>query len=159
MVSQKRNTRRRLLVLACSMRKSSKPESIPAIERYDGVMFRVLKRLQFLGKFPTDVDVVILSAKYGLISHDTPIPDYDLRMTPELAQRHSPQSRVFLKRRTANGKYREVFICAGKDYLPTLEPFDDWRRSTPVQTNMGKIGIQMKTLKNWLLGVDAEVWR
>jgi cytoplasmic iron level regulating protein YaaA (DUF328/UPF0246 family) len=63
----------RLLILACSARKRLDRSALPAIERYDGVNFRILKKLQREHAFPHDLDVLILSAKYGLLSPETPI--------------------------------------------------------------------------------------
>jgi hypothetical protein len=139
------------LVLACSSRKVASTELLPAIERYDGVAYRVVKRLQRLGEYPVDVDLLILSAKYGLIRHDHPIHNYDLRMTSERALEHANATHIFMRQCLSGGCYSEVFISAGKDYVLALEPFDSWRGGIAVSTNKGKIGIQLKTLKEWLL--------
>ncbi|WP_373537310.1 DUF6884 domain-containing protein [Microcoleus sp.] len=70
---------RHLLILACSQRKRSDTDSLPAIERYDGPTFRLLRR--FLRKQPSaPLEIYILSAKFGLIPSDYPIPDYDQKM-------------------------------------------------------------------------------
>jgi cytoplasmic iron level regulating protein YaaA (DUF328/UPF0246 family) len=71
----------RLLILACSARKRLDRSALPAIERYDGVNFRILKKLQREHAFPHDLDVLILSAKYGLLRPETPIEAYNLKMT------------------------------------------------------------------------------
>ncbi len=49
----------RLLILACSARKRLETRALPAIERYDGVNFRVLKTLQREQNFPNDLNVLI----------------------------------------------------------------------------------------------------
>lgn len=72
---------RYLLIVGCSQRKRSDPGLLPAIERYDGVNFRVLRKAKREGYWPANLDVLILSTKYGLIKPETPIEDYDLRMT------------------------------------------------------------------------------
>ncbi len=62
----------RLLILSCSRRKRLDKDLLPAVERYDGPAFRVLRR--FLREMPFEApDVPILSAEYGLIPHDLPI--------------------------------------------------------------------------------------
>ena len=62
----------RMLILACSRRKRLDEGLLPAIDRYDGPAFRVLRR--FLRERPAGApDVLILSAKHGLIAHDLPI--------------------------------------------------------------------------------------
>jgi len=43
----------RLLILACSARKRLDRSALPAIERYDGVNFRILKKTSTQTEFPT----------------------------------------------------------------------------------------------------------
>jgi hypothetical protein len=60
---------RRLLILACSQRKNPARGKLPAIDRYDGPAFRVLRKYSrdSAANLPT---VLILSAKHGLIAAD-----------------------------------------------------------------------------------------
>src|SRR4051794_24689508 len=102
-----RGPSRRLLVLACSSRKLPDSALLPALERYDGVAYRVVKRLQRLDQYPEDVDLLIVSAKYGIIPHDQPIPAYDLWMTPERAVEQAQANRNSLTRLLRSGSYRE----------------------------------------------------
>ncbi len=148
-----RSMGKRLLVMACSSRKVSSSGPLPAIERYDGVAFRVVKRLRRLGRYPHNVDVLIVSAKYGLIRHDQPIDNYDLRMTPERALEQVEQNRAILRQLVDSSYYSEVFVSVGKVYLMALEPFDAWQGSVIVTVNSGKIGVQLRSLKQWLLRV------
>jgi hypothetical protein len=138
-------------VLACSSRKLPTTGLLPAIERYDGVAYRVVKKLQRLGQYPADVDLLILSAKYGVIPHDRLIPDYDLRMARDRALEQADENRTFLSRFLKAHVYSEIFVSAGKDYLLALEPFDTWRGAANVKVNKGSIGLQLKGLKLWLL--------
>src|SRR5205809_655479 len=70
----------RLLVLSCSLKKRADPGVLPAIERYDGPCFRVLRR--YLRGSPAAVpEVRLLSAEYGLLRPDELLPVYDRRMT------------------------------------------------------------------------------
>jgi hypothetical protein len=48
----------RLLILACSARKRLDKSALPAIERYDSVNFRILKKLQREQNFPNDLNVL-----------------------------------------------------------------------------------------------------
>ena len=113
--------------------------------------YRVVKRLQRLGRYPEDVDLLIVSAKYGIIRPDQPIPAYDLRMTPERAMEQAGQNRTFLTGFLKSSSYSEVFISAGKDYLLAIEPSAAWCGAVNVTVNMGRIGCQLKKLKGWLL--------
>src|SRR5260370_42399590 len=117
----KRTEGRRLLVLACSSRKSSASGLLPAIERYDGVAYRVVKRLLRLGQFPEDVDILILSTKYRLIGRDHPIQDYDLRMTPPLARQQAEKNSTYLSRGLSARNYGQALVFARKAYLLPLD--------------------------------------
>jgi len=63
----------RLLILACSQRKRPGASSLPAIERYDGPAFRVLRRYCRLNQ-DNGLFVYVLSAEFGLIPVKQPIP-------------------------------------------------------------------------------------
>ena len=69
------NCQLRLLILSCSQRKNASQRLLPAVERYNGLLFFVLRR--FIRECPREakqLDVCILSATYGLISGDFPTP-------------------------------------------------------------------------------------
>ena len=70
----------RLLLLGCSERKAEKRGRLPAFQRYDGPAYRVFRKFlrDSRGAGPP-MNLYILSAKYGLISGDILIPDYDLQ--------------------------------------------------------------------------------
>jgi hypothetical protein len=151
MATQKKTPSRRLLVLACSSRKSQSTGLLPAIERYDGVAYRVVKRLQRLGVYPDDVDLLIVSAKYGIISSEKAIQNYNLRMTPKLALEQVEDNRAVLEELVQTHDYKEIFIAAGRVYLLALEPSELWQGSAPIRVNKGRIGEQLRSLKEWLL--------
>ena len=90
---------RSLRIVACSQRKRRDSGLLPAIERYDGLYFRVLRKARREGYWPANLDVLIVSAKYGLLELHTAIENYDLRMTPEQAMR------LF-----ATGHFRQVIV-------------------------------------------------
>src|ERR687889_181325 len=79
----------RMLILACSRRKRSDERLLPAIERYDGPAFRVLRRFLREGSANAQ-SVLILSAEYGLIAHNLRIAAYDRVMTPARARELRP---------------------------------------------------------------------
>jgi hypothetical protein len=74
----------RLLILACSATKRGEAGRIPAIERYDGPLWRTLRQC--------DPDcrkarVALLSARYGFRDAHSPIENYDARLTEQAAAR------------------------------------------------------------------------
>jgi hypothetical protein len=143
---------RSLLVLSCSQRKRPDSNLLPASERYDGPTFRVLRR--FLKEQPlAPLDIFILSAKFGFIPHNRPIPNYDLRMTQLRALELQPIVIRELKRISSSQSYEKLFICAGRDYLQALDGYD--KLITPdltVKIAEGGLGQKLADLHNWLYG-------
>lgn len=152
-------TARRLLVLSCTQRKRPDPGLLPAIDRYDGPFFRVLRRYQRgVGRVEYEgkslPDVYVLSAEHGLISSEQPIANYERRMTMQRADELRP--RVLADLSTildANTDRRELFICMGRDYLFALE---GWKAQHPsglvVIQAEGSIGGRQAQLHDWLYG-------
>lgn len=149
---------RYLLIVSCSQRKRSDPGLLPAIERYDGVNFRVLAKARREGYWPENLDLLILSAKYGLLTPDAPIEDYDRQMTKHRASRLQVQVGSDLDQQLRGSSYREVFINLGKPYLITLEASEELDKLRGrVSYATGGIGKKMAQMKKWLQRIDARM--
>lgn len=143
---------RYLLIGACSQRKCVTPGALPALERYDGVYFRVLRKARRVGYWPAKVDVLIVSAKYGLLEEDTPIPHYDVRMTREQATRLRPLVVPPLVERIASRTYTEIFLNMGKTYHMALDGWDvSLTHDITVLYAKGGIGQKASQMRTWLL--------
>ena len=141
-----------LLIVACSQRKRSDPGLLPAIERYDGVHFRVLRKAQREGYWPTNLDVLIVSAKYGLLELKTAIEPYDLRMTLKQAMQIRPLVLPILAERIKSMTYAEVFLNVGKTYRVSLEGWNVGLSSdTTIVYANGGIGQRARQMRNWLI--------
>ncbi len=140
----------RLLLLACSARKRSNPGRLPAIERYDGPAFRVLRRYE--RSQPHDMpDVYVLSAQFGLIRGDEPIPVYDRRMTPQRAHELQDSTVARLQSLDLGGRYRRVFLHAGALYRQIISsPVLDALPQEQLASSTGSQGVQLAHLKSWL---------
>src|SRR5688572_1934080 len=99
---------KRLLILSCSQRKHPSRRPMPAVARYDGAAFQVLKKYLRTTHDPS-LRVFILSAKYGVIDGDAPIADYDQKMTPERADALKTPSQSIARNAVRRGRYSEVF--------------------------------------------------
>lgn len=147
---------RYLLLLACSQRKSAEPGYLPAIERYDGVNYRVVKKAMRDGNCPKGLEILIISAKHGLINASTLIEDYDLLMTlqraDELRQSTTAELNVLLQQQDP----QEIFVNMGRIYLAAIEPdselFQPCRR---LHVAKGGIGSKMSQMKLWLHGTSV----
>lgn len=140
----------RLLVLACSKRKVAAAGLLPAIDRYDGPTFRVLRKYlrELEGGAPS---ILILSAKYGLIPSDQQIPDYDCRLTRASARALNPQVLLAAEGALRTKKWCSVGICAGKDYQVALEGVPELvPNGVRVDVIAGGQGPRLTALRRWL---------
>ena len=145
-----------LLIIGCSQRKVSTPGLIPAIDLYDGPTYRTLRKFWPDGHSPLNLDVVIISAKYGLLRCLQLIENYDKRMTMERAEELRPKVQARLKALIQDkrecpfslGAYDQVFINLGKTYMQTLEGFH-WGLLSTLEAS-GGIGQKTSQMKAWL---------
>ncbi len=148
--------KRKLLIVACSNRKKKDKSLLPAIERYDGVNYRVIKKLRREGRFPKNVDVMILSAQYGLIDAMMPIPYYDLRMDRARASELRDQVTARLDTALRARRYDEIFVNMGKVYLGALDSEETLSNSNRlVKYAEGGIGQKMRAMKEWLINANT----
>jgi hypothetical protein len=148
----------RLLVLVgCSRRKVTAAGMLPAFERYDGPVFRLLRR--FLRTSDRPIGIHILSAAYGLIPADYPIPWYDCQMTTERAAALRPAVCASLCAIVNGDSYREGFVCMGSTYRSALPDIATVMPTTRMQIASGSLGRQLGMLHDWLYGQPPEVAR
>lgn len=151
-----------LLLISCSQRKIQTPETLAAIDRYDGPTYRCLRKFRDVNldnKFPNNLRILILSAKFGLIHPETEIPAYDLKMNAERAMEMAPdvqkdlwQCMFFYK--IAYGGMDQVFINLGKTYRQTLDGFH-WGTISTMEAS-GGIGLKTQQMKAWLARLTEE---
>ena len=145
------NYKRRLLILSCSQRKHETQELLPAIERYNGPLFFVLRR--FLRECPLQarqLDVYILSAAHGLIPGDFPTPWYDQKINASrVAELRSQVNTTFAD--IQRDSYASMCFVLGKTYLKV---FEGTQNLVPIHAEpiviYGPMGKKQTQLKKWL---------
>jgi hypothetical protein len=173
----------RLLILACSATKREDAKYLPAIQRYDGPLWRTLRTVDPVGRL---AKVAFLSAHFGFRSADTPIELYDARMNPEIAAamkagglgmrwpRPKTQRRVMasgehagihIAAMTRFGRvpFTEVALVGGQLYVDVMRHFLALFRdgsylaadATITEIN-GPIGMMRQDLRLWLLAASGE---
>ena len=138
-----------LLLISCSQRKIETPGVLPAVDRYDGPTYRCLRKSCPDG-MPKNLDVRIISAKYGLIHSHKPVGFYDQLMTLERANELRPHIQFELNGliQTQCDGYDQVFINLGKTYMRTLDGFH-WGTIATMEAS-GGIGLKTQQMKAWL---------
>jgi hypothetical protein len=142
----------RLLILACSQRKRSDPGLLPAIERYDGPQFQVLRK--FCRELPDtrkELNLYVVSARFGLIRGSELIPAYDYKMTKGRAQTLCLQTLKKFKTIIEQGSYDELFFNLGQSYLEVLSGYENLIPSRmKVFVAQGSVGRRQGELRDWL---------
>jgi len=145
---------RRLLVLNCSEAKVEGTGPLPAIKRYDGPAFRVVRRfLREAQESVLDIGIYVLSAKYGLIPANREIECYDERMTPERAMALRETTSGQLEQALAKHRPIQVFLSLGRDYLHAIEGYEEFLPAgVEVVCSREPSGKKLTALKTWLYG-------
>ncbi len=147
---------KRCLIIGCSKSKIKSPGHIPALQRYDGPSFRVLRRFLAAESPPHaegKVDVFILSAEFGLIKGAKPICVYDRRLTRRRAGELRPMVLDSFKDKIAAQNYAQLFLSMGQTYLLALAGYEDLLPPTiEVKVSKGTFGRKLTELKAWLNG-------
>ncbi len=141
---------KRLLILSCSQRKRGDAGLLPAVARYDGPQFRVLRK--FLREQPDEaLAVYILSAQFGLISAEREIPNYDHKMTQKRAEALQPKVLGKFNQILQEQAPAKLFIGLGKIYWPALTGYHHLlpdNLETMIAT--GSQGRRQADLRTWL---------
>ena len=146
-----RLTPKKLLIIPCSKTKNEFayiPEiGFPAWRYYNGRIFRVIKNRMGKNQWPhRDVEVLILSAQYGLIHANQYITPYDRLMTPERAKELRSDVRSTLTLWVQQFNVNELFICLGKAYKKAMpQKYPDGVQVTYLD---GMIGEKLHQVKN-----------
>lgn len=144
---------RQLLVLGCSQAKRTAPGVLPAIDRYDGSSYRVLRSFLRQCQWPNNLSVAVLSAKYGLVGAFANIELYDQRMTPEKAQEMAPECLEILSRWSVG--HTGIHFSLGKDYLPAVTPAIEKALRQKAHIMEGSIGVKLSQIKTLLFDTGA----
>ncbi len=108
-----------LLVVSCSATKVSGDDKLPALLRYAGITYGILKSILLGQKWPLNVDLFIVSAKYGLLTPFQPIPFYDQQITPEIMEKVSGKVNQQLNEIDLS-TYSECFVNLSKMYSKSI---------------------------------------
>ncbi len=150
----KRKLKNRLLLLACSRKKKDTAGLLPALIRYDGPAFQILRK--FIALRPdkaAQLDVYVLSAKFGLIPVNKPITCYDKKMTQQTAATMNRQVLSVMQKLFSPCKYKQLFINVGQDYGGALAGYEKIiPNNLEIITSTGSSGHRQAELYDWLYG-------
>ncbi len=145
-----------LLIISCGKKKSEvlKFRALKAKEAYQGPMFQVINKAKREDKWPTNLELGIISAKYGLLRSDDKIENYDLRMTKSIAKQQNLRVIKKLQKWTEEEYFSFIYILMGKDYLETVRGVEDYVQTNVEIENMGGLGIGQRKLVNFINSIN-----
>jgi len=143
---------RKLVIVSCSQKKCPDVGNMKAFDRYMGSVFQSLKKQGV----PEDVDVAILSAKHGLISRDTPIKNYDLKMSSEIGEKFKSDPIQMNRMINTMTGYDDVIVQGGPLYKDVIRAAAGKGDINLTEVPPGKgIGTQRSDLVKLIKGEDV----
>lgn len=146
---------KQLLVLGCSQTKRSADGLLPAIDRYDGSPYRVLRSYLRDREWPSNLSVAVLSAKYGLVGGFTGITAYDERMTAKQASGMATLCQDTLTNWASD--HASIHFSLGKDYLPAVTPALEQGLKNKAEIFEGPIGMKLSQIKGLLERTNSPI--
>ena len=139
---------KQLLILGCSQTKRDCNGRLPALDRYDGPPYRVIRKFLRDHQWPSDLSIAILSAEHGLFGSLKCIEYYDERINPSIAKTNAEKYSDILRKWA--DFHHTVHLSVGKDYLNALQPAltSSKIRQKVFQGGIGEKMSQIKTLLN-----------
>jgi hypothetical protein len=139
---------RSLLIIACSKRKARGMRVATAWDLYDGVVYRMLKkRLGPRNNWPPWLDVLIVSARYGVIPPGKRICTYDQTM-PKNGEPERWAGK--LHRMIARQAYDFVHVNLGRRYLTAVGNVAGLFPKAEVAFAAGGIGRRVAATAAWV---------
>jgi len=138
-----------LVILPCSKLKN-KLDNVPAIDLYNGQFYKLIRKFVI-----PNLDIIIISAKYGLIKSNTIISYYDQKMSKKRASELSISIKPKLEEVLSEKYYDAIFVNLGKIYEISLKDSEKILKNYNVIRANGQIGERLHQLKHWLLNISS----
>lgn len=145
---------RPLVLLACSARKRTQPEELPARERYDGPSFRVLRRFE-REHLEVGLEVWVLSARFGAIRAEQSVPFYDQQLDLQGMELLRPLVAATLQARLREQLFAPVFVDVGGRYKGLLSDVEELGLPS-VEWAQGAPGVRAAGLRLWLQRLSGQ---
>jgi hypothetical protein len=146
-----------MIILSASQRRLTDPHPLPAIERYEGVYFRLVKKHLREGRL-SNMDIIIVSEKHGIVRADENVP----YITPFRGKLHLPEKQLEELKQTNLSKlgsifnqhhYKEIFVVCGREYRKLIEGFEQLTDAKVVFCKGAGLGPKAQDLKRWILTI------
>lgn len=113
-----------LLVQSCSASKNRMKEPTPAMDVYSGYFFKIIKKAAREQAMRDDLDIRILSAKYGLLDPEDCIEYYDQKMDRSRAAELRDSVITDIETQIDKYGYSRIVVNLGEPYKKAIEGLD-----------------------------------
>jgi len=138
----------KLVLVSCSAAKREIPATpIPAIDRYNGVLFKVIRKNLPVDSFRPRIRIAIVSAKYGFVTESMAVPLYDQKLNASRAEVIRANVRKGLRGLLRRRQFDRIFVSLGRSYAALVEDLPELQRATWAT---GSIGKRAAALKAWM---------
>ena len=121
---------------------------MPALDLYDGYFFRIIKKAVRANRFQSELDIIIISAKHGVVEPDDHIGYYDQEMDTERANELNDKIIDAIASKVVEHEYEKVWVNLGKDYMPAMDGIDEAVDVPVLHIEGSGIGMKGKQLKH-----------
>lgn len=140
-----------LLLMSCSRRKAKGLERGRAWDIYDGALFQVLKKvLRDREGWEAEISVLVVSARYGIVSADRMITTYEEQLSAQTARERAARFHRQLWTWIAGRRFRAVHVNLGRHYLLALPDLESLFSPLPVDRASGGIGVRNAQTRRWV---------
>jgi len=147
------------MILAESQRRKVEPRTpIPAINRFSGVYFRVLKKYLREGRLP-DTDIFIVSYEFGILRDKSKVPYREpvenLRFDRNIVEAKRRENLRTLERIITENRYDEIYVNLGSEYLKLIEGVEGLTSAKITYSEGAGLGPKARHMKNWILDLKG----
>jgi hypothetical protein len=130
---------------------------MPALDRYNGVFFRVLKKYLREGQLE-DVDILILSETLGILTPEKGVP-YNPVISKVVGRGDTDKARKqnleTLRNWFSKREYAEIYVNCGRDFLKLIEGFEKLTSARVTFAEGSGIGPKAAHMKKWIVNRTA----
>ena len=148
-----------LLVISCSKKKDEllKVRPMKAMDAYHGPMFQVINKAKRENRWNSNIELGIISAKYGFLRDKDLIEYYDKKMSRKLALLHRQQILTKIKEWHSEENFSLIYILMGKMYLESVENLENIIKTEIKIESMQGLGIGQQKLFNFIESMRKRV--
>lgn len=123
---------------------------MPAIDRFDGVYFRILRKYLREGRLK-GVDILVVSDKYGILQANDLVPFHHpsdkIKVTENTRAANLTKLRDMLKK----SSYSEIYVVCGEAFLEFITGFEEFANTTVTYCQGQGLGPKARSLRDWIV--------